>query len=414
MLSLLKKITFPIAILAVVLGSTTPAQAASTVKDLGPLTVWIMGDSGSNFEKLVAPFTKSTGISVKVVSIPWGDVGTKLTTAVASGNGPDVTQIGLSMLRTFADAGVLKDLSNIPKTYINLKTTRFASGVSGTATDIKGQRVSIPWISDTRVLFYRSDILAASGIKRAPKTWSELRANAKTLTARGPGKYGYYIPQWDNALPVEMTWDAGGDVIDKAGNVNLNTAAFNKAVDLYTGLYADKSVPSNSDFDQTQGFISGVTPMLVSGPYLAQAIKSNAPDLAGKWNITTLPSDVTGTSLFAGSNMGVWQNTKHMAASLKLLDYLSAPATQLKWYSINGDLPTVKSALSNSAFMADPLAKVYAKQLKNAKLLPLISNYDGGLGSSILKALNSIVLNGVPRSTALATLYSATKDMSLN
>ena len=158
MLSLLKKITFPIAILAVVLGSTTPAQAASTVKDLGPLTVWIMGDSGSNFEKLVAPFTKSTGISVKVVSIPWGDVGTKLTTAVASGNGPDVTQIGLSMLRTFADAGVLKDLSNIPKTYINLKTSRFASGVSGTATDIKGQRVSIPWISDTRVLFYRSEI----------------------------------------------------------------------------------------------------------------------------------------------------------------------------------------------------------------------------------------------------------------
>ena len=196
--------------------------------------------------------------------------------------------------------------------------------------------------------------------------------------------------------------------------IYLNTAAFNKAVDLYTGLYADKSVPSNSDFDQTQGFISGVTPMLVSGPYLAQAIKSNAPDLAGKWNITTLPSDVTGTSLFAGSNMGVWQNTKHMAASLKLLDYLSAPATQLKWYSINGDLPTVKSALSNSSFMADPLAKVYAKQLKNAKLLPLISNYDGGLGSSILKALNSIVLNGVPRSTALATLYSATKDMSLN
>lgn len=414
MISLLKKFTFPIAILAVVLGTTTQAQAASTVKDLGPLTVWVMGDSGSNFEKLVDPFTKSTGISVKVVAIPWGDVGTKLTTAVASGIGPDITQIGLSMLRTFADAGVLKDLSNIPKAYINLKTSRFASGVSGTATDIKGQRVSIPWISDTRVLFYRSDILAASGIKRAPKTWTELRVDAKILTARGPGKYGYYIPQWDNALPVEMTWDAGGDVIDKAGNVNLNTVAFNKTVDLYTGLYFDKSVPSNSDFDQTQGFISGVTPMLVSGPYLAQAIKSNAPDLAGKWKITTLPSDVTGTSLFAGSNMGVWQNTKHMTASLKLLDYLSAPATQLKWYSINGDLPTVKSALSNSSFMADPLAKVYAKQLKNAKLLPLISNYDGGLGSSILKALNSIVLNGVPRSTALATLYSATKDMSLN
>ena len=414
MLSLLKKAIVPVAVVALVGGLAPYASAASGKSDAkGALTIGVMGDSGTNFKKLVAPFTKSTGIAVKVVAIPWGNVSQKLTTAVASGSGPDVVQVGLSALRTFADAGALMDLSTKLSGYANLTSAKFVSGIAGKATAIKGKIVSVPWIADTRVLFYRTDILSAAGINKPPKTWAELRADAKILTARGAGMYGYYIPQWDNALPVVLTWGAGGDVINKSGNVDLNTPAFRSAVDLYTGLYADKSVPANSDFDQTQGFISGIAPMLVSGPYLAQAIKTSAPDLAGKWNVTVLPSDKTNTSLFAGSNLGVWHNTKRPNGSLKLLDFLSMPSTQLRWYAIDGSLPTVKAALANPKFTSDPLVKVYSQQLKNAKLLPLISNYDGGLGTDILKALNSIALNGADKASTLAALYQATAGMTL-
>ena len=415
MLSVLKKVIIPVAIVVLV-GGVTPYANAATVKSdaKGALTIWVMGDSGTNFKKLVAPFTKKTGISVNVVAIPWGNVGQKLTTAVASGSGPDIVQIGLSNLRTFADAGALMDLTKKTSGFANLTSNKFVAGVAGKATAIKGKIVSVPWIADTRVLFYRTDILSAAGINNPPKTWTELRADAKILTARGAGMYGYYIPQWDSALPVVLTWGAGGDVINKSGNVDLDTPAFKSAVDLYTGLYADKSVPSNSDFDQTQGFISGVTPMLVSGPYLAQAIKSSAPNLDGKWMVTVLPTDKTNTSLFAGSNLGIWHNTKRPMGSLKLLDFLSMPATQLRWYSISGDLPTVKAALADPKFKSDPLVKVYSQQLKNAKLLPLISNYEGGLGSEILKALNTIALTGADKATTLAALYKATASMSLN
>ena len=415
MLSVLKKVIIPVAIVVLVGGVTPYANAASVKSDAkGALTIWVMGDSGTNFKKLVAPFTKKTGISVNVVAIPWGNVGQKLTTAVASGSGPDIVQIGLSNLRTFADAGALMDLTKKTSGFANLTSNKFVDGVAGKATAIKGKIVSVPWIADTRVLFYRTDILSAAGINNPPKTWTELRADAKILTARGAGMYGYYIPQWDSALPVVLTWGAGGDVINKSGNVDLDTPAFKSAVDLYTGLYADKSVPSNSDFDQTQGFISGVTPMLVSGPYLAQAIKSSAPNLDGKWMVTVLPTDKTNTSLFAGSNLGIWHNTKRPMGSLKLLDFLSMPATQLRWYSISGDLPTVKAALADPKFKSDPLVKVYSQQLKNAKLLPLISNYEGGLGSEILKALNTIALTGADKATTLAALYKATASMSLN
>ncbi len=413
---ILTRVIAPIAIAGLALSLAAcsgSSPTAATAKDAsGPLTVWVMGDSSTNFQKLVAPFVASSGQKVDVVAIPWDSIDQKLTTSVASGSGPDVVQIGLTKLRSFADAGALLPLDDKISAYPNLASDKFADGVGGAATAVNGKIVSVPWVSDTRVLFYRSDILTESGIAKPPATWDELRSDAKILTERGKGKYGYYIPQWDNALPVEMTWAYGGSIVDSTGKINFDTPAFQSAVDLYTGLYADKSVPINSDFDQTQGFVSGTVPMLVSGPYLAGAINAAAPDLAGKWNITTLPTADKGTSLFGGSNLGIFKSSKHQKGSLKLLDYLSKSSTQLDWYKINGELPTTKAALNTPSFTSDPLVKVYTKQLADAKVLPLIANWDGGVGTNLLKALNSIALTNADPKSTLATFYQSTKGLT--
>lgn len=389
----------------------TSDQAVTTQ---GPLTVWIMGDSGANLEQLVEPFTADTGIDVEVVAIPWDGVDERLTTAVASGSGPDLLQVGLSKLRTFADAGALMPLDDEIADHPALDPANFPAGVGGEATAVGGQIVSVPWVSDTRVLFYRSDILAENGIDAPPATWDELRADAKVLAERGDGQYGYYIPQWDSPLPVVMTWDQGGDIIDGDGNVDFDTPEFAAAVDLYTGLYADGSVPTNGDFDQTQGFISGIAPMLVSGPYLAKSIADSAPDLDGKWSVTTVPSAETNTSLFAGSNMAVWHNTPNKDAALDLLEFLSQPETQLEWYTINGELPAVTAALTDPLLTADPLVAVYTAQLANAKVLPMVENWDGGVGADLLTALNSIVLQGADRAATLADLSAKTQGASIS
>ena len=382
-----------------------PAEEAS-----GPLTVWVMGDSGANFETLVA----DSGIEVEVVAIPWDAIDEKLTTAVASGSGPDILQIGLSKLATFAAAGALLELDDLIADHPDLAADNFPAGVSGLSTAVDGKIVSIPWTSDTRVLFTRTDILAENGIDAPPATWDELRDAAKTLAARGEGQYGYYIPQWDAPLPIEMTWSMGGEVIDADGNVNFDSPEFAAAVDLYTGLYADGSVPTNGDFDQTQGFISGIAPMLVSGPYLANGISGSAPELDGKWQASPLPAGDGGSiSLFAGSNLGVWFNTDQVDQSLALLDFISQPENQLAWYELTGELPTVNAALSDAALNEDPNVKVYTDQLATAKVLPIVANWDGIVGTELLNALNSIVLTGADRAAALDTFFAATAGMSI-
>ena len=184
-----KKAIVPVVVagLAITLTACSGGASADTTKDAsGPLTVWVMGDSSKNFEKLVEPFVKSSGQKVDVVAIPWDSIDQKLTTPVASGSGPDVVQIGLTKLRSFADAGALLPLDSKIAAYPNLAASKFADGVGGKATAVNGKVVSVPWVSDTRVLFTRTDILAASGIDSPPKTWDQLRADAKTLTQRVP------------------------------------------------------------------------------------------------------------------------------------------------------------------------------------------------------------------------------------
>jgi multiple sugar transport system substrate-binding protein len=392
--------------------TAVPATAAPspTVSLAGTtVTVWTMEDA-AKFKTLVAPFENATGVTVDVQAIPWDAVGDKLTTAVSSSSGPDISQIGLSNLPTFNASGALADLTPYLAAHPALASSNFPEAVSATNLSSDGKLTSIPWVADTRVLFYRTDIFTEVGLSGPPTTWAEFTADAQKLAARGTGKFGYYIPQWDAPLPIEFTWQAGGNVIGADGKVTIDTPEFRKAVDFYLSFFTNKTVPTASDFDQTAGFISGAAPMLISGPYLAAAIKDQAPDLAGKWAVALLPKDVTSTSLFAGSNMGLWKNAKNVPGALALLDYLSTVSTQVAWFQATAELPTNVKAASDPAVMADPNVAIYEKQLLDAKLLPLVPVWDK-VGSEILKSINKIALNGADKEATLTALFATVADL---
>ena len=119
------------------------------------------------------------------------------------------------------------------------------------------------------------------------------------------------------------------------------------------------------------------------------------------------------TSLFAGSNLGVWHNTEQVDASLDLLEYLSSVEAQLSWFEINGELPAVSAALDDASLQSDPLVAVYSQQLADSKVLPLVPNWDGVTGSDLLAALNAIVLTGADRDATLAELFAKSEGVSI-
>ena len=285
------------------------------------LTVWVMGDSSDHFDELVAPFEESSGIDVETVAVPWDAIDEKFTTAVASGNGPDLLQIGISKLRTFADSGSLMALDEATiADYPNLAASNFIDGVAGDATAIGGEIVSVPWVSDTRVLFYRTDILAETRYRRAARNLGRAacRRGGARRSRRRPVRLlhpavGQCAARRDDLGPGRRHRRPTTAMID------FDTPEFKEAVDLYTGLYADGSVPTNSDFDQTQGFISGIAPMLISGPVPCGGdlgCRSGARRQVGCHDGARRPRE--STSLLAGSNLGVWGATEQQGGRARV------------------------------------------------------------------------------------------------
>src|SRR4051794_23716771 len=75
------------------------------------ITYWA-SNQGSSIENdqevlkgAIAKFTKQTGVKVNFKVIPWSDLFTNITTAVTSGKGPDVLNIGNTWSATLQSTG---------------------------------------------------------------------------------------------------------------------------------------------------------------------------------------------------------------------------------------------------------------------------------------------------------------------
>lgn len=375
------------------------------------LDVWVMGEGGGAFTELTQAFTDETGIAVNVEAIPWANVNDKLTTAVASGQGPDVVQVGISLLQTFDDAGVLTDLSDAVADHPELAPENFPAGVSPEALDAEGRTMSIPWVSDTRILFYRTDLLAEVGYDQAPATWAEMQDAAARLADRGDDQYGFVMPLWDNTLLLQYTWQQGGDIVAADGTLDFQIPEFNDALDYYFSFFEDGSAPAATDFDQVQGFVSGSAPMTISGPYLAPSIEAAAPDLADQWSVALLPAGSAGrTSLFAGSNLAVWNGTEHLDAAVDLISYMTRPEVQLSWFDEMNELPTNQEALAQLTEQGDPRVTVYVEQLADAQVVPQIPGWDL-IGNELTQAQTAIITTGADRTATMEAFYAKAAEI---
>lgn len=153
------------------------------------LDVWVMGDSSDDIKRIADAYSEETGQAVNLQSIPWGSVYDLLLTAVASGEGPDVLQMGTTLMPEMVDAGALLDLTEQVNSVPEFATDNFFPGIVQT-TEYDGAYYGIPWYTETRVLFYRTDLLESVGYPDGPETWDDLYDAATKLADRGPEMYG--------------------------------------------------------------------------------------------------------------------------------------------------------------------------------------------------------------------------------
>lgn len=351
------------------------------------LTYWAsnQGSSLANDKEVLQPeldkFKQQTGITVKVEVVGWADLLNRILAATTSGQGPDVFNIGNTWSPTLQATGALLPFDDANMAAIGGKD-RFLSG-SLSATGAVGKApTAVPIYSLAYALYYNKKEFADAGITSPPATWDELVSDGQKLT---------HGNQWGLALEAGSVTESihhafaigqqyGGSFFDASGKPTFdapgNAAAIKRYIDF---MGADKIVnPSDAEYSTNQSitdFATGKASMIM-WQAADSSIKSHGMS-SDAYGVAPVPFEVpvpSGgkhvNSMVAGINLAVMANTKHKAAALQFVKFMTSDPEQIILNKTYTSLPTVQGAYSDAAFQT-PTVKTFQQILSStAAALP--------------------------------------------
>jgi multiple sugar transport system substrate-binding protein len=246
-----------------------------------------------------------------------------------------------------------------------------------------GEVWGIPWYVDTRVLFYRSDLLREAGFGHAPRTWDEWLRAARAVKAKGHA-YAQLFPTDEWAQPVILGMQLGSPLLVDGGRRGaFSGPQFTRGFEFYVTFFREGLAPEaiNAQLGNIyQQFAEGWYAMYLTGPWNLGEFRRRLPQLAGRWDAAPLPhpSDPTipGVSLAGGSSLVVFAGSPHQEAAWKFIEYLSRPEVQVAFYGLTGDLPAHRLAWLDPVLRDDRQAQAFHRQLGFVQPYPKVAEWE--------------------------------------
>lgn len=385
------------------------------------LRFWAMGREGEVVQELARVFERQhPGIRVEVQQIPWSAAHEKLLTAFVGRSTPDMAQLGNTWVSEFAALRALEPMTEWIARSSEIDSTRYFPGIWDTNT-IDGVCYGIPWYVDTRLLFYRRDLLAAAGFDSVPGTWSGWRAAMEAVKRQvGPTRFAIFLPINEWAQPVVFGLQAGSPLLaDAATRGAFSEPAFRRAFDFYHGLFRDGLAPpvaNNEVANVYQEFARGYFAMYITGPWNLGEFRRRLPaELQDAWATSPLPAPdgpdslppgearAPGVSLAGGSSLVLFRGSEHKQEAFQLLEFLSQPEQQLAFFRLTGDLPARLEAWEDTALTGDAAILAFREQLVHVVPTPKIPEWES-IASQVQMRAELALRGAAPPETALALL----------
>ena len=344
-----------------------------------------MGREGEVVAALVPEFERrNPGVRVRVQQIPWSAAHEKLLTAYVGRAMPDVFQAGNTWLPELVALGALEPLDERIARSTVVAPDDYFPGIFETNV-IDGTTWGAPWYVDTRLLFYRRDLLAEAGHPEPPRTWAAwLAAMADVKERVGRERYAILLPLGEWQPPVILALQLGAGLLrdgDRYGD--FRSPAFRRALEFYLDLFRRGLAPHAGAAQVAnvyQDFARGYFAFYVTGPWnIGEFGHRLPPELAERWATAPLPAPDgrwPGVSLAGGASLVLSRGAARRDAAWRLVEYLSEPARQLEFHKLTGDLPARKSAWTAGGLAEDRHAAAFWTQLQAVRPTPKIPEWE--------------------------------------
>jgi multiple sugar transport system substrate-binding protein len=348
---------------------------------------WGLGNEGEMVRGLIPEFERThPNIRVIVQQIPWTAAHEKLLTAFAGESTPDVSQLGNTWLAEFNVLNALEPLDAFVEKSNVIQRNDYFDGVYQTNV-IDSVLVGIPWYVDTRVLFYRRDLLRDAGVSSAPATWNDVLRVCETLkrraSERGVRQFPFFLPTNEWVPSVILGMQAGGSFLrDNDTRGNFSGPEFRRAFEMLSTFYRNEYSPSGQSLitNMYNSFADGMITMYISGPWNIGEFSRRMPaDRQEAWMTAPLPSmdsTLPGISLPLGTSLVLFRRSEKKEAAWQLIEFLASREQSIAFYRITGNLPPRKSAWSDSSLSADPHVRAFFTQLQRVRPLPQVPEWE--------------------------------------
>ncbi|NYT31981.1 extracellular solute-binding protein [Rhizobium sp. WYCCWR 11128] len=292
--------------------------------------------SEADVRAMTGAFAKANpDIKVNLEFVPYEGLHDKTVLAQGSGGGYDVVLFDVIWPAEYATNKVLVDVTS-------RVTDEMKKGVlpgAWTTVQYDGKYYGMPWILDTKYLFYNKEILEKAGIKAPPKTWDELTEQAKTIKDKGL-----------LATPIAWSWSQaeaaicdyttlvsayGGDFL-KDGKPAFQTGGGLDALKYMVSSYSSGLTnPNSKEFleeDVRKVFENGDAAFALNWTYMYN-MANNPKDskVAGKVGVVPAPG-ITGKSEASAVNgsmgLGITSASQHPDEAWKYITFMTSQATQ--------------------------------------------------------------------------------------
>ncbi|SKC41239.1 carbohydrate ABC transporter substrate-binding protein, CUT1 family [Pseudoxanthomonas indica] len=372
---------------------------------------WAMGREAEVVLELVDDFERlHPDIDVRVQNIPWTAAHEKLLTAFAADGLPDICQLGNTWLPEFAALDTLEPLQPFVQGSSVVDRRDYFPGIWDTSV-VDGRLLGVPWYVDTRLLFYRKDLLRKAGFAQPPRTWAEWeQAMAAIKRQGGQDRYAILMPVNEFEQPLSLALQMPDPLLrDHDNRGNFSSPGFRKALGFYANAFEQGWAPKMSETQVSNvwdEFFNGLYAFYFSGPWNIREFKQRAPAaLADEWGTMPLPGPDggPGAGIAGGTSLVIFKSSERKQAAWLLIEYLSRPEVQARFHALIGDLPPRRSTWDLPQLANDEYARAFRDQLERVKPTPKVLEWER-IAQEMRLVTEQVVRGGLPQDQAVRDL----------
>ena len=346
---------------------------------------WGLGREGEVVDELLDGFrAEHPELKVEVQQIPFTAAHEKLLTALIGDAAPDLAQVGNTWIPEFVVLDAAEPLDPWLERSSEIRRDDYFDGVWETNL-VDGRLYGVPWYVDTRIVFYRTDLLDAAGCLPFPRSWQDwLECMRRVVALPGGERFAILLPTDEWAQPVVLGLQQGATLLaDDGSRGAFSSPEFARAFDFYIQIFDEHLAPvlSTSQIGNVyQQFAEGRFAMYITGPWNLGEFRRRLPASAlAVWGTAPLPAPDTswpGVSLAGGASLVIFKSSERKPAAWQVVEYLSRPEVQLEFYRLSGDLPARVTPWSDPLLAGDPQVAAFFTQLGHVQPMPRVAEWE--------------------------------------